>query len=120
MVMETVIKPTHYLNYNEQKALEGILQKIPSLYPMINKILLYGSKARGDFIEESDVDILFVTDYPVSRAVKFELYDIIYELQMEYDVVISAIFSTVSDFQSISRPFLRQIHMEGITLWSKE
>ncbi|MBI4690933.1 MAG: nucleotidyltransferase domain-containing protein [Nitrospirae bacterium] len=118
--MKTVTKPTHYLNYNEQKALEGILQKIPSMYPMINKIILYGSKARGDFIEESDVDILFITDYPIPRAMKFELYDMIYELQIKYDVVISAIFSTASDFQSASKPFLRQIHLDGITLWSRE
>lgn len=118
--MKTVLNPTHYLHYNEQKALEGIRQKIPSMYPMINKIVLYGSKARGDFIEESDVDILFITDYPVTRAMKFELYDIIYELQIKYDVVVSAIFSAVSDFQSATKPFLRQIHLEGITLWSRE
>jgi uncharacterized protein len=118
--MKTALSPMHYLNYNEQKALEGITQKIPSLYPMINKIILYGSKARGDFIDESDVDILFIADYPVTRAMKFELYDIIYELQIKYDVVISAIFSSASDFQSASKPLLRQIHMEGITLWSRE
>jgi predicted nucleotidyltransferase len=118
--MKTVIKPTHYLNYNEQKALEGILQKIPSNYPIINRIILYGSKARGDFIEESDMDILFITDYPITRAMKFELYDMIYELQIKYDVVISAIFSASLDFQAAAKPFLRQIHMEGITLWSRE
>lgn len=118
--MKTVLNPTHYLNYNEQKALEGITQKILSLYPMINRIILYGSKARGDFIEESDVDILFITDYPVTRAMKCELYDIIYEFQIKYDVVISAIFSTALDFQSAAKSFLKQIHLEGITLWSRE
>ena len=118
--MKTVLNPTHYLNYNEQKALEGITQKIPSLYPVINKIILYGSKARGDFMEESDMDILFITDYPFTRAMKFELYDIIHEFQIIYDVVISAIFTAASDFQSANKPFLRQIHLEGITLWSRE
>ncbi|MEW6109308.1 MAG: nucleotidyltransferase domain-containing protein [Nitrospirota bacterium] len=120
MLMKTVSKPAHYLNYNEQMALEGILQKIPSMFPLINRIVLYGSKARGDFIEESDVDILFITDSPIERAMKFEIYDMIYELQIEYDVVISAIFSTSSDFQSAAKPFLKRIHMEGITLWSRE
>ncbi len=120
MIMKTVLKPAYYLNYNEQKALEGIIQKIPSSYPMINRIILYGSKARGDFIEESDVDILFITDQPVARAIKFELYDIIYELQIKYDVVISAVFSAAMDSQSSAKPFLRQIHLEGITLWSRE
>lgn len=118
--MKTASSPTYYLNYNEQKALGGIIRKVSSLYPMINKIILYGSKARGDFTEESDLDILFIADYPVARAEKFGIYDIIYEFQTEHDVVISAVFSTVSDFHEAVRPILRQIHLEGLTLWSRE
>lgn len=49
-----------YFNYNEKKALEGIIKEIENTYPLIKKIILYGSKARGDFLEESDIDILMV------------------------------------------------------------
>lgn len=118
--MKTAFSPTYYLNYNEQKALDGIIQKISLLYPIINKIILYGSKARGDFTEESDVDILFIADSHVAKAVKFEIYDIIYEFQLKYDVVVSAIFIAYSDFQAAVKPLIRQVHMEGITLWSRE
>ncbi len=87
---------------------------------MINKIILYGSKARGDFTEESDIDILLIADYPVARTVKFGIYDMIYEFQTEHDVVISAVFTSDSDFHEAFKPLLRQIHLEGITLWSRE
>ncbi|MBM4136117.1 MAG: nucleotidyltransferase domain-containing protein [Nitrospira sp.] len=109
-----------YLSYNEQKVLEGIIQRIPSMYPMINKILLYGSKVRGDFLEESDIDILFVTDYTIPRAIKFEIYDIIFELEVEYNVVISAIFVNENDFNTRDISFINQVYKEGAMLWSRE
>jgi len=115
----TTIHNHPYLSYNEQKVLEGIIQKIPSMYPLINKIVFYGSKVRGDFIEDSDIDILFVTDYTMPRNLKFEVYDVIYELEVEYDVVISAIFASISDFQTGNIYFLRQVKNEGVTLWSR-
>lgn len=72
--------------------MESIVRRIPSVYPMINKILLYGSKVRGDFVEESDIDILLITDYAPSRTLKFEIYDLIYELEVEYNVKDHATF----------------------------
>lgn len=90
------------------------------MYAMINKIVLYGSKARGDFVEESDIDILFVTDYPVHRTLKTEVYDKIYELEVEHDVVISAVFITKADFDTKATPFIKRVHQEGNILWSRE
>ncbi len=122
-VMEKIVDPIYkhpYLNYPEQQILKGLIQKVPSMYPAINKILLYGSKARGDFLEESDIDILFVTDYALPPRLKFEIYDAIFELEMEYDTVISTFFVTADDFKTRKIPFLKHIQREGITLWSRE
>ncbi len=90
------------------------------MYPMINKIVLYGSKARGDFVEESDIDILFVTDYPIHRTLKTEIYDMIYELEVEYNVVFSVIFINKEAFESKNTSFIKQVYREGNTLWSRE
>jgi len=119
-IVTEVNKTQPHLNYNEQLALKSIIQKLPPMYPMINRIMLYGSKARGDFIEESDIDILFVADYALTRTLRFEVYDVIYEFEVEYDVVISAIFASISDFQTKNTPFFKQVQKEGITLWSRE
>ncbi len=109
-----------YLSYPEQQLLNDIIQKIPPLYPMINKILLYGSKARGNFLEWSDVDMLFVTDYDLRRTLKFEIYDLIFELEVKYSVTVSVIFVTALDFQAGGTSFLRSVAEEGIILWSKD
>jgi len=107
------------LSFPEQRILKDIVRKIPSRYPMINKILLYGSKARGDFTEESDIDILFTTDYSLPRALKFEISDIIFELEVKYSTVISVIFVSGTDFKTKTTPFIKRIKSEGIILWSR-
>jgi len=109
-----------YLSYNEQRALDAIVRRIPSAYPMINKIVLYGSKIRGDFLEDSDIDILFVTDYILPRSMKFEIYDTIFEYEIEHGLVVSVVFISSDDFQRKDSSFINQVHKEGIIIWSRE
>lgn len=118
--MTETISRQRYLNYNEQKAIEEIINKISLMYPMIKEIILYGSKARGDYIEESDIDLLFITDFAFSREMRPEIYDAIYEIEVQHDVIASVVFVSESDFQSKESYFLRQVKREGVTLWSKE
>lgn len=109
-----------YLNYNEQKAVNSIVEMIPVRFPSVRKIVLYGSKARGDFHEDSDIDLLFVTENAVPRNVKFEIYDLIYELEVENDVIISAVFVSEKDLAAHRTPLIKSVVEEGITLWSRE
>lgn len=107
------------LNYNEQSALEGIIG-LAGGYPFIRKIILYGSKARGDFLEDSDMDLLFITETPVSRSVKNQMSDLIYDYELENDIVISAIFVSESEFEAKLSLFLMRVRKEGQVIWSRE
>jgi predicted nucleotidyltransferase len=71
----------------------------------------------GDFTEESDLDLLFITGYKFSRKEKFDIYDMIFELEVKYDVSVSAIFVQRSDFIERRFPFLREIDNEKVLLW---
>ncbi|MDA8089071.1 MAG: nucleotidyltransferase domain-containing protein [Nitrospiraceae bacterium] len=106
-----------HLNYNEQRAIGSILAGAPN-FGQLSKILLYGSKARGDSFEESDIDLLFITSGPVSLQLKFEIYDFVYEIEVENDVVISVVFAASEAFEAGAVSFLRNVRREGITLWS--
>jgi predicted nucleotidyltransferase len=108
------------LNYNEQIGIEGITSELTEKYPFIKKIILYGSKARGDFSEDSDIDLLFVIDQEITRSVKFEIYDIIHKYELDNDIVVSAIFVSESDFNTKLSLLLKGVKKEGITLWLKE
>ncbi|MCL4493016.1 MAG: nucleotidyltransferase domain-containing protein [Nitrospirae bacterium] len=106
------------LNYNEQVGLKGIIGDLTRRYAFIKRIILYGSKARGDFTEDSDIDLLFVTDRENPRSVKFKIYDIIHKYEVDNDIVVSAIFVSESDFETKVSLFIRSIKREGIVLWS--
>lgn len=107
------------LNYNEQCALEGILKEVTSNYS-IKSVILYGSKARGDYIEFSDIDLLFITDDNMDRSTRFQISDIIYNYELSYDVVVSAIFVSDSDFRDRISTFLMKVKKEGVVIWSRE
>lgn len=106
-------------NYNEQCALKGIIDEVTSRYP-VKKIILYGSKARGDFIEASDIDLLFITEDNVDRLTRFQISDIIYKYELSHDVIVSAIFVTESDFGNRVNTFLTKVKKEGVVIWSRE
>ena len=107
------------LNHNEQLALEGLIDEVTPEYP-VEKIILYGSKARRDSIEGSDIDLLFVTEISLDRAKKFQISDIIYKYELSNDVIISAILISESEFRDKLNTFLMAVRKEGIVIWSKE
>jgi predicted nucleotidyltransferase len=107
-------------NYNEHQGMQGIISEITKRYPHIKKIILYGSKARGDFAEDSDLDLLFVTDTQLSRSLKNQIIDVIYNHELKNDIVISAIFISEYTFNNKVSTFLRKVKREGIVLWWRE
>lgn len=112
--------PISSFNYNERLGINGIIGEVTEKYPFIKKIILYGSKARGDFYEESDIDLLFITDSPVSRSLKYEISDIIYNHELANDIVVSAILIPESEFTDKVNPFINKVKREGMVIWSRE
>jgi len=108
------------LNYNEQIGIKGIVSELTEKYSFIKKIILYGSKARGDFSEDSDIDLLFVINHEITRSVKFEIYDIIHKYELDNDIVVSAIFVSESDFNTRLSLLLKGVRKEGITLLTQK
>ena len=84
------------------------------------KALLYGSYARGDNNNDSDIDIMILADIPADETwkarVKFD--DIINKLDLEHDVLISLI---VKDNETFYKwldvmPFYQNVLKDGVEL----
>jgi len=82
-------------------------------------IILYGSYARGDNNEISDIDLLILVDRkkltPQDRKkIKYPLYDI----EFETGQIISPLVLTRRDWESRHRitPFYENVSREGVTL----
>ena len=108
------------LTKREKKALatfvEGVRQ---SLGENLVRVILFGSKARGDAKRRSDIDLLVIVRERdlatekkiIEQIVKTELYYNIYRL--------SPMIYSVEDYEErkkIGAPFISEIENDGVTL----
>lgn len=82
------------------------------------QITLFGSKARGDDTEESDIDLLIITKNEAGDL-KSQIRDVGYDLSLEYDVIFNLFPYTQERWDwmaSVRHPLWRSITEEGIDL----
>ena len=86
----------------------------------LSKILVYGSYARGDYNENSDIDIMIPTSLPENKIEPIEdaLYDIAFDFMMEYEIQISVIVKNEEHFKYWlgALPFYDNVEREGIEI----
>jgi predicted nucleotidyltransferase len=73
-----------------------------------SEIILYGSRARGDEKEDSDWDILILTNYPTDLKVESKFRDKLYELELETGETFSVFAYSKNDWNTKTKndPFL--------------
>lgn len=83
----------------------------------IEKIILYGSVARGEAHEHSDVDVLIVvTDESWRERVRDRASSIGFDVMIEYDVCISKSIKTTEEMEEQQgSSFLERVQNEGRT-----
>ena len=101
---------------NLQKILEIIKNYLISQYQdQLKAIILYGSQARGDSHEFSDIDLLIILDGTINPYQEIDkTSDFIAQISLENDIVISRHFISQQKFQSHDNPFLHNIKQEGV------
>lgn len=84
------------------------------------KMIVYGSYARGDYRENSDVDIMVLTSLTNKdiQPVEYKLYDIAFGFFMEYGVDISVIVKNEEHFKYWlgALPFYDNVEKEGVVI----
>jgi len=87
----------------------------------LHKIILYGSYARGDNNEYSDLDIMVLADYDESEGRVFQdaIYKMASRASLEHNITVSIYLNNNSLFNSrlhIS-PFYRNVLSEGVEIY---
>jgi predicted nucleotidyltransferase len=81
------------------------------------EIILYGSYARNDFNENSDVDLLVVLNKLDSAGKEIDnIVDAIYDINLKYNTLISVVPISNDDYRSINSPLLLNIRKEGVLI----
>jgi len=104
------------LNTHTKDVLLRCRDAVNSNYPNA-QIILYGSTARGKAQPDSDIDILVLLDEQVPSQEKRHIHDLLYDIALAEDVVISVIIKEVDKWNlpvSKAAPLYQNIQKEGI------
>jgi predicted nucleotidyltransferase len=85
------------LTQNDRLAIEAAVKLLRSEFP-VKEVILYGSKVSGQDTEESDVDLLVLTEHPLPWQERNAITDKLFDLELVYDVVISTLVVAVDEW----------------------
>ena len=104
---------------------EGMTREIVTFLRAIfgekmRSVIVYGSYARGDFDEESDIDIAVLLDMPRDEIKHFraDVVSLASRLSLKYAKLVSIVEIPESEYDAyrVVLPFYRNIDKEGVAL----
>lgn len=98
--------------------LEEFKQELLRLYgEKFKKLILYGSYARGNETNESDIDLLIVLNDTINHFKEIDkMGEIINDINLKYDILISVYPISQDLFQEKQTTFLNNVKEEGIII----
>ena len=94
---------------------KGFLQK--TYQENLDKVILFGSRARGDHHSDSDVDILIVLKDVFNYSQESEkISQLIADLCLEYNVLISCAFANSEQLEHHNSGFFRNVRKDGLVI----
>ena len=112
-----------HLTSNERAGLAAFINRLHQAYGTnLLRVILFGSKARGDFDDQSDLDVLVVVrmsgdDYWQHWR---RIVDMAWEVELAYSLVISSIIKHAHDYTKMCEHqslLARNVERDGIVLW---
>lgn len=102
--IQTIVKET----YSELKAVYS---------DHLREMILFGSYARGDFMNESDIDLIILLDKIKDIASEGDKYrSIISRISLKYDKIVSIIPFNFEEFYKKATPLILNARKESIKI----
>jgi hypothetical protein len=108
----------NFLTEREKKAVDKFSSELKAtLGEDLVLIKLIGSKVRGDFDKDSDIDILIIVkDYLVDKE---KVIDVLYSIDPYYEAKISPIIYSEFEYKKnkeLESLFIEEVEKEGVNL----
>ena len=86
----------------------------------LQDMILYGSYARGDNTDESDIDVMLIVDISPDDELNsaIQLSDSVVDLNLEFDVVLSPLVESKEKYEKYKNinPLFANVEKEGIRI----
>lgn len=102
----------------ERQAIEEAVHILEDKFG-IKKVVLFGSKARGDDDEHSDIDMLLITSEVLHWREEKAIVEALFELGLTYGVIFSPLFVTAKEWDGglfTEFPIYEEIVRDGIVV----
>lgn len=104
-------------------ATEELVSAAVAISSDVYKILLFGSYARGENTEESDVDIMILMDCPVEKikALRKEFSKAASRIGLKHDLLLAVLLRNKDEFSGKQNylPFYQNVANEGVELYGR-
>lgn len=105
-----------------EKLLNKYTEELGEIYGLhLKTVILYGSYARGDYKEDSDIDIMILLDLGDLdiKTYRHRLSELTYDFNMVYNLDIKPIAKNEEHFKKWEKeyPFYKNVSKEGVTLF---
>ena len=83
----------------------------------LQRIVVFGSQARGNACADSDIDLAVVLTPPVDAYAESQrTSDLVVDVAIRHRVALSMLHLSTEEFAHAERSLIRTLHNEGITL----
>ncbi len=104
---------------NNLELITEIKQALQQEFPdIIDKVILFGSQAKGNATENSDHDILVVVNTDYDWKLKNRILEILYDFDLKYDILTDVKVISQDELKTIKgkQPFILEAFEYGLTL----
>ncbi|WP_243137170.1 nucleotidyltransferase domain-containing protein [Desulfofundulus thermobenzoicus] len=107
-----------YLLPDQREAIKEVKALLQSRFP-VEELMVFGSAARGEAAEESDLDLLVLTSRPMSHSEKHAISDLIFEVNLSRGTNISILVVDRKTWETglwSLLPIHQEIIRDGVTI----